>query len=210
MGSVKDATPVVVYHDLDGPLQDQYYAALGTFIQRFTETEEDLVQNLQWFMSESAGGPHSQAVVHTLTAEMPLRYLFEYAQIIARDVLNYTKAELAEITKLRARMATLSELRNIVAHQPGYFSPFTEEPFAFYRQAREKEVKNFHTLYIGIDALEAASHDYPIAGYLYRCRLGRARPVEHQAPTWRYTPNLLTRVNHQNRKNGGPEPKAKK
>ena len=198
MGIVENAAPLIKYHDRNGPLREEFYASLGRFFQKFNETDHDLKRACQGFLTSACGGgPDAFSVMHVLTAEMPTRYLLDYSLVIARDQLAYTPSELKAIKNMRRRIDEICNLRNILAHEPSYLSPYTEQPFAFIRQQSQKEVKNFHTIYIGIEALNAASHDIPIAGYLYRSHLSRDEPLNHQTPTWLYKSELLTRERHQ-------------
>ncbi|RWR09783.1 hypothetical protein [Paenirhodobacter populi] len=198
MGTVPDGEPLVKYHDLDGPLQGEFYAALGLFIHRFTEAEEDIIHSVQSFITASCNkdrGLSALPVISILTAEMPTKYLMDYAEIIAADVRGYTKAQMSKIKKARKRFDDLRDLRNLVSHQAAYFDPFSEIPFIYMRQAAEKRIAKHRTISIGVSVLSAAAADVGQSGYRYRCFLADSPPDEEQEPTWRYKPDMLIQKN---------------
>ncbi len=198
MGTVPGAEPLVKYHDLDGPLQGEFYSALGLLIHRFTEAEEDIIHDIQAFIASSCSRDRDlQAlpVIGLLTAEMPIKYLMDYAEIVAEDVRKYTKGQLKSLRIARKKFDDIRDLRNLISHQAAYFDQFSEVPFAYVRQHAEKRPAKYRTIFIGIDVLKAAAADVGEIGYRYRCFLGGKSPDEDQEPTWQYRSDMLVQKN---------------
>lgn len=199
MGYVEDAEPLIEYHDLNGPLQDQFYHALGHFLTKYTEAEEDIVHALRGFFSRTCKGSiDTSSVIHILTAGAPVGALMDAAAVVAEEVIGYDQQALTLLKTCRSRFDKIKALRNLVAHQPAGFSPFTPTPFAIVKQTSERRIQDFRTIFIGVDAVEAAAHDVPLAGYLYRLALARTQ-AEDPEPTWRYKSELLEHRHHQPR-----------
>lgn len=200
MGYVEDAEPVVVYHDLNGPLQSKFYELLGEFITKYTAAEEDIIRATRAFLSVAASGDlRPLPVIHIVTAAAPVGALMDISLVVAEEIRQFTDVEISRLKKAASQFEIYKGLRNLLAHQAANISPYTELPFAINKTTSEKRQKDFRTIYIGTEALEAAIHDAPLAGYHYRLALGRADVPADKSPTWQYTSSLLVPRHHRPR-----------
>lgn len=190
--------PLVKFHDLDGELQDQYFYALGKFMHRFTETEADLYRALRSFIASYVGRDKSKdadTLVEITTADAPLRPLLDMAEALWRLRYSPGAGHLEKLARVRTHLHALQQLRNLLAHQPADFSPFTEIPFVVDKGAKYGKsdvIRDFVSL--DIPVLEAAAEDAPKAGYLYRAYISDPNfEAEDQAEPWRYRPDMLSR-----------------
>ncbi|MFE3839602.1 hypothetical protein [Pseudogemmobacter sonorensis] len=195
-----NAIPVIVHHEIDGPLESDYFEALGRFIFAFSSAERDLGDALRQFIAKRSGGEHSSEIVNICTKGAPIKPLMDMAESVWHRLCAPNDDACNALSRARAQFTLVQELRNVLAHEPLYPDHFTEEPqAAAFKYITDKKSTSGKMIRVTLSDLRAAAEDAGDAAYLYSCILtdsSATLSVEMQKP-WQYTKSEATRARPQ-------------